>query len=137
MSSNGFYSYVRPSTLHIIQGAINVAEGVALSCHPDLAIQSSVTSQIGQVQTAYRLLGIPMIALGHYHIVASTNDDEKFMKNSVLNRLLVCGLTGLLKYMGNDVPKVILYATIVDAVFALGSYAVADQAARPRHPRND
>ena len=63
MSSNGLYSYVRPSTLHMIQGAINISEGVALFCHPDLAIQSPITSQIGQVQAAYRLLGIPMVRL--------------------------------------------------------------------------
>ena len=63
MSSNGLYSYVRPTTLHMIQGTINVAEGVSLFFNPGLAIQSPISAQLGQVQTAYRLLGIPMVRL--------------------------------------------------------------------------
>ncbi|CAG8443627.1 11246_t:CDS:2 [Ambispora leptoticha] len=118
-------NWVRPSNLSLLQGGVNILEGVTFLVTPSNIIEGLKIPIPGrekpQLETLYKIIGVYLISLGHYHITAGNASNEKFISSSVMNRMVIFGGIGLLRYL-NNAPCEVFYMAFADSVIALLTY---------------
>ncbi|CAG8457649.1 10977_t:CDS:2 [Ambispora gerdemannii] len=133
-------NWVKPSNLSSFQGGVNIVEGAVLLLTPYRIIEGLRIPVLGvdkpQLESLYKIIGVYLVSLGHYHITAGNANNENFASNSVMNRIVIFSGIGLLRYL-NNAPSEMLYMAFVDVVLALITYMSLESFSKDKGRRRD